>query len=151
MAKIARGRKAKVYIHASAYTASGLIEVRRTKDITLTNEAKTATAEARDLEYDMNAQAGKTLELSFDRLIEVANDDATDIAALESSFDNGTDLWVVVTRDAKDVASGDALKFVGVVTNMSETFANGEFAGYSFVIKPSHPDNMPTRVTTPLA
>lgn len=150
MAKINWGRQGRVYIASDVVVAASLVEVRRTKDITTTWEAKTATAEARDLDCDVNQQAGKTFQLEFEMLIE-ATDDGSDVQLLRDAFDAGTDLYVVVARNKKNVASGKAIAFKGQVFQFPDGMAQGEASSRSIVIKPSDPDNLPARVNTPLA
>lgn len=150
MARLRLGRDAKVYISASAFTASGLIEVRRGGDITVTDSAKEVVGEARDLEYDVNDVGSKTFGVEMEVLQE-ADDEGTDIAALEAAYDASSELFVIVANAAKDVASGKAIKFKGKVFDFGTARGLGEHTKRKLVLKNTDPDNPPTRVTTPLA
>lgn len=152
MGQVRWGRKARVYISDSAYTASGLVMVRRTKDITTTDEADDQVAEARDLEYKVHNQGAKDFTLEFDKLLDAdAETDGDDIDLLKKAYDDGSELYVVVAKGLKDATTGKALKFKGIVLGWSEEFPEGEAAKVSVKIVPSDPDDPPTRVTTPLA
>lgn len=150
MAAIAFGRYSKIYISASAFTAAGLIEVGRTQDIDFPDEAEDMTATARDLAYKVHSPGIKDCTLSFKRLME-ATDAGTDIDLLLDAYEDGTELFVILTRAAKTEASGYAKKFKGKVLKKNEPRPEGGVAVYEFMIAPSDPSNLPTRVSTPLA
>ncbi|MCE9605066.1 MAG: hypothetical protein K8U03_09225 [Planctomycetia bacterium] len=144
------GRRARIYISDEAFTAADLVVIRRTKDITTNDEADDQVAEARDLAYKVHGQGAKDYSVEFDKLLD-ADDSGEDIALLRDSYDNGTELFVVVCRATKDVASGKAMKFKGIVMGWSEEYPEGEAGKLSLKIVPSDPDSQPTRVTTALA
>lgn len=152
MAQIPWGRKARVYISTAAFTAAGLVMVRRCKDITTTDEADDQVAEARDLEYKIHNQGAKDFTLEFDKLLDAAADvDAGDNQLLKASYDNGTELFVVVCPGLKTDTVGHAMQFKGIVMSWSPDYPEGEASKVSVKIAPSDPDSPPARVATPLS
>lgn len=149
MAKIRYGRKARLYYHTSAFTASGLTEITRCKDITLTDEARDMAASASDLEYDVHEQGGKEFSVEFEKLLEAT--DQTTLTALRNSYINRTDLYFVLCRDVKGNASGSAITFVGRVMTWNENTPEDGPGSVKIKLRPTDPDNLPTRVSTPLA
>jgi hypothetical protein len=152
MARLKPGRDAKVYISDAAFTASGLVEVTRAKDIVINDEAAEVVGSARDLEYNIYDQGGKDFSIEFD-VNQLATDpgSGTDRALLQASYDAGSELFVIVTRGAKDADSGAAIKLKGKVMKYAPNYGEGEMGTISVVIKPTDPDNPPTRISTPLS
>lgn len=152
MARLRLGRDAKVFISDAAFTASGLVEVTKAKDITITDEAAEITGTARDLEYDVVDVGSKTFGVEFS-VNQLATDpgSGTDRALLEAAYDANTELFIIVTRGAKDADCGKAYKFKGKVTKYSPDYPEGDMGVISVTLKPSDPDNPPSRVATPLS
>lgn len=144
------GRTACLYVSADAYTASGLKLVTRSKDIDFPDEAEDIKAEARDLAYAVHSAGIKDASISFSRLLE-ANDSAEALTVLRNAYDAGTDLYCVVTRKPKAVASGKAKRFVGKVIQFAEKYPENGPATVDVKIVPSDPDHLPERVDTPLS
>lgn len=144
------GRKARIYISDSAFTASSLVMVRRTKDITSIDEADDQVAEARDLAYKVHNQGAKEGGVEFDKLID-ADDSGADVVLLKAAYAAGSELYVIVAKDVKTAASGEALKFKGILLGWPEDLPEGEAGKMSLKLVPSDPDSPPTRVSTPLA
>jgi hypothetical protein len=149
MAKPRFGRDARMYYHTSSFAASGLTEITRCQDISVTDEAQEQVATARDYAYDVKNQGSKNFEVTFTKVVEAT--DQTTMTALLNAYKNKTDLYFVICNADKAIASGDALTFVGqVLTRSKEAPQNGEMV-ISFKLVNSDPDNPPTDVTTPLA
>lgn len=144
------GRSARIYISDSAFTASGLVMIRRTKDITSIDEADDQVAEARDVAYKVHNQGAKEGGVEFDKWLD-ADDTGADNILLKAAYAAGSELYVVVCKDLKTVASGEALKFKGILLGWPEDLPEGEVGKQSLKLVPSDPDSMPTRVSTPLA
>lgn len=149
MAKVRFGRKARLYYHTSAFTASGLVEVTRCKDIVVDDVANVMEASARDLEYDVAEQGGKSFSVTFEKLLEAT--DQTTLTALRDAYDNQTDLYFVVVNDVKGNASGNGVKWVGQVVQWNEKKPENGPGSVDVVLRNSDPDNPPARATTPLA
>ena len=152
MAGLRLGRDAKVYISDAAFTAAGLIEVDRAKDITVTDEAAEHTASARDMEYDVADVGSKTFSVEFDLNIyktDPANGTAHDL--LRDAYDGNSELFVIVTNGDKAVDCGSAIKFKGKVFKWPSELGATDFGKRSVLLKNTDPDSPPTRVTTPLA
>lgn len=155
MAKLARGRHAQIYVAPVEYDDGAIVPVvlddmvlvTRLKDISASIEAKTVTGTTRDLEYEFNAQGGKTLEVTADRLIEVAEDGA-DYEILRDAFINDTELHVLLTRQSRSSTSDDGLLFVAEMFGWPENLPEGEMVSTALTFKPSDPDEEPVRVVT---
>lgn len=152
MARLRLGRDYKVYISDSAFTAAGLVEVTRAKDIAITDEAAEVVGTARDLEYDVVDVGSKSFGVEFE-INQLATDpgSGTDRALLEAAYDGNSELFVVVCRGAKDADGGKGIKFKGKVFKYGQDAPEGDMARISVVLKNSDPDNPPTRVSTPLS
>jgi hypothetical protein len=159
VAKLARGRHAQIYVAPVEYDEDGavvpvvlddMILVTRLKDISANIEAKTVTGTTRDIEYEFNAQGGKTLEITADRLIEVAEDGA-DYEALRDAFINDSELWVLLTRQARSSTSDDGLLFVAEMFGWPENLPEAEMVNTTLTFRPSDPDEQPVRVTSSTA
>ncbi len=149
MARPRFGRKARIYYHTSSFSASTLIIVEHTKDISIGDEAAEMKATATDYEYNMVEQGGKDFSLEFEFLPEAT--DTTSFAAIRSAYDSQTDLYFAVVNDIKANASGSGITFVGRVMKFDAKYPEEGAAGASVVIKPCDPANPPTRASTPLA
>lgn len=156
MAKPARGRHAQIYVAPVEYDEDGalvpvvlddMVLVRRMKDISADVQAKVVAGTTRDIEYEFNAQGGKTLEITGDRLIDEAEDGA-DYEILRDAFINDTELWILLTRQERSATSDDGLLFVGEMFGWPENLPESEMVNTALTFKPSDPDEAPVRVVS---
>jgi|TARA_R110000868_G_scaffold410438_1_gene698458 hypothetical protein len=160
MANLARGRQACIYVAPVEYDEEDgsilpvllgdMTLVRRLKDISATVEAKTVSGTTRDLEYEFNAQDGKALEVTADRLIEEA-ESGGDYEILRDAFINDSELWVLLTRQERGVDTDDGLMFVGEMFGWPENLPEGEMVNTTLTFKPSDPDESPVVVAAAFA
>lgn len=144
------GRSAKVYLSDTAYTAAGLVDLENTTDdFDNPDEAETAQVMARDLDYVLNMLGIKTTSISGSILRRKTN--GTGAALLQTSYDAQSPLYVVILPKAKSVSGVSGVKFVGVVSKFQSPIPQVGPRKWEFTILPTDPDNMPTRVTTPLS
>jgi len=143
------GRDARIYYHASAFTAAGLTVVAHTKDITITDEAKIVTASAMDLEYDVHGQGSKDFGVEFAILRE--GTDETSFAALRDAYDAQTMLWFAVCPAAKGDTAGKAMLFVGKVFKFNEDHPMDGDVAATVLLKNGDMTIMPTWTATPLS
>lgn len=157
--KISWGRKAQVHVAPVEYDEAGailpldigdLVRVRRLKDVTTTREAKGATATARDLECDVHDQNGQTWEHQGEKLFD-ADDSADDIPLLREAFDLGSELWVLITRGPLSQATGTGMLSVAQLFGLPESMPEAEATSTTLIFKPTDPDELPQKVTTPVA
>lgn len=152
MARLLMGRNAVLYVSDSAFTASGLVALARGKDFTVTDEAAEVQGSARDMEYDVFDVGSKTFGVEVEvNEIAVDPDAGTARALVQAAYDGNTELYVVICKGDKAVDSGKAIKFKGKVFSHGLNLPEGDMATVPITIKPSDPDNPPTRVATPLA
>ena len=156
MAKLARGRHAQIYVAPVEYDEDGalvpvvlddMVLVRRMKDISADVQAKVVAGTTRDIEYEFNAQGGKTLEITGDRLIDEAEDGA-DYEILRDAFINDTELWILLTRQERSATSDDGLLFVGEMFGWPENLPESEMVNTALTFKPSDPDESPVVVAS---
>jgi hypothetical protein len=157
MAKPRFGRDAQVYVAPATYTdgvldaldVGDLVRVAATKDISVTDEAAQMTASSRDWEYDVHAQGPKNYTIEFERNITL-EEDGDDAVILREAYDDGTDIWVLSTNAPKEIASGDAILFIGQVFTKNQNSPQTDGAAIkTIVIRQANPDQEPEDVTTP--
>jgi hypothetical protein len=157
MAKPRFGRDAQVYIAPAAYTEGvldeldigDLVRVAATKDINVTHEASQMTASSRDWEYDVHAQGPKNYTIEFERNITL-EEDGDDAEILREAYNDGTDIWVLVTRAARMSESGPGILFIGQVFGKPENSPQADGAALmTITIRQANPDQEPEDVVTP--
>lgn len=158
MAKIRYGRDARLYAAPVTYTGGvpdaldkdELIEITRLGDITSNDEtASEVVAGARDLEYDVFDQSEKRLVVETKKLINV-EESGDDVDLLRDAFDAGDELWVLLTRKAKSVASGDGLLCLCQLFGWPEELPQSGAVTAALKFMQSNPDRQPERVGTPV-
>lgn len=150
MAKPLFGRKARIYVSATDYASANATMLLATKDIDYQDEAEDMKATARDYTYAVHGQGGKDVSLAFRKICEVGAQ-GTDTGILQTSYDNGSDIYVQVLHDTKDQSSGAGRKFKGVVMKMTKSYPESGEAIYDVMIVPSDPAYPPASVSTPLS
>lgn len=147
MARNYWGREARLYVAVVTYDEitgepidpadDDLLEVTRTQDLGLTEEATDMKAEARDLEYGVHAQGGKDLSVETECLLaldEAADDDK---AAIRAASDDGTELWVLLTRQDRHLDSGGGLLAICEVFGWPKKLPENGVETATLTFKPS--------------
>lgn len=156
MAKTLWGRSARLYVAAVTYTdgvpdlldPGDLVEVVNLKDITTNDSARVLVATARDLEYDVAEQGAKELSIECEKLINV-DQSGDDVTALLAAYDDGSQLWVLVTPKAQGTAAGQGVLLLADLFGWPEDLPEEGAGFYRLMFKPHDPDAGFQRVVTP--
>ncbi|MCE9605070.1 MAG: hypothetical protein K8U03_09245 [Planctomycetia bacterium] len=148
MSLISFGRKARLYISDVGFADAGLVPVRRCKDIRLGDEADTLQAQTRDWGGTVHGAGAKEIFIECEKLLE-ALDTGDDVQLLRNAFDLGSELYVVVTRNAKELACGKGMRFRAYVFGWPEELPETEAAKVSLILRQSDADESVERIATP--
>ncbi|MGC3968936.1 MAG: hypothetical protein QM775_16665 [Pirellulales bacterium] len=150
MSRLQMGRKGRLYVSATEPTIAAFKLLMRGKDITHTDEAEQVAGSARDLAYKVYDQGEKDFGIEIE-LNELEGDpetgDGRDIVS--DAYHSGAEIWVLLCKNVHSVASGEAVLAHCKVFSNGVDHPEGDFAKRPVILKPSDPDNEPTRVPTP--